>query len=44
VKKNDSKQTYRLRKKKEIKEGSNKDEIRDEDTEKNEGPRLLQIE
>jgi hypothetical protein len=29
--------------KKEIKEKSNEDEIRDEDTEKNEGPRLLQI-
>jgi hypothetical protein len=27
----------------EIKQGSNEDEIRDEDTEKNEGPRLLQI-
>jgi hypothetical protein len=27
----------------ENKQGSNKDEIRDEDTEKNEGPRLLQI-
>jgi hypothetical protein len=28
---------------KEIKQGSNEDEIRNEDTEKNEGPRLLQI-
>jgi hypothetical protein len=28
---------------KEIKQGSNEDEIHDEDTEKNEGPRLLQI-
>jgi hypothetical protein len=35
--------TTSLGKKKEIKEGSNKDENRDEDTEKNEGPRLLQI-
>jgi hypothetical protein len=43
VKKNDCKETCRLRKKKKIKEGSNKDEIRNEDTEKNEGARLLQI-
>jgi hypothetical protein len=32
-----------LGKKKEIKEGSNEDEIRDEDTENNEDPRLPQI-
>jgi hypothetical protein len=32
-----------LGKKNEIKEGSNEDEIRDEDTEKNEDPRLPQI-
>jgi hypothetical protein len=32
-----------LWKRKEIKQGSNEDKICDEDTEKNEGPRLLQI-